>query len=133
VEAHTFRVGAHTTADDPTKYRTRDEESAWAGVDPMARLEKYLRATGATGAAGADPEAFFADVAAEGERLAAQSREAVLAMTGDAIAPLEAVFDTVYAEPHPLVAEEKAWHRAWQAGFAETADEADGAEEGRRA
>ncbi|VXB86185.1 thiamine pyrophosphate-dependent enzyme [Citricoccus sp. K5] len=125
VEAHTFRVGAHTTADDPTKYRTREEEAAWAGVDPMARLEKYLRATGA---AGADPDGFFADVAAEGERLAAESRKAVLAMTGDAIAPLEAVFDTVYAEPHPLVAEEKAWHRAWQAGFADAADETESAD-----
>ncbi|NUL45439.1 pyruvate dehydrogenase (acetyl-transferring) E1 component subunit alpha [Cellulosimicrobium funkei] len=119
VEAHTFRVGAHTTADDPTKYRTREVEADWAGVDPLVRLEAYLRATGA---AGDEPDAFFAEVAAEGEALAAASREAVLSMTGDAIAPLDEVFDTVYAEPHPLVAEEKAWHLAWQAGFADGPD-----------
>ncbi|MFC7401307.1 thiamine pyrophosphate-dependent enzyme [Citricoccus sp. GCM10030269] len=122
VEAHTFRVGAHTTADDPMKYRTRDVEEAWAVVDPLVRLEKYLRSSGA---AGSDPDRFFAEVAEEGERLAAATREAVLAMTGDAIEPLDTVFDTVYADPHPLVAEEKAWHREWQAGFADTAEGAD--------
>lgn len=122
VEAHTFRGGAHTTADDPTKYRSRDEEEAWAAVDPLARLEAHLRASGA---AGPDPEAFFADVAAEGEALAQRTREAVLAMTGDAIAPLDAVFETAYAEPHPLVAEELAWHRTWQAGFADAGPEGD--------
>lgn len=122
VEAHTFRGGAHTTADDPTKYRTRDEEEAWAAVDPLARLEAYLRTSGA---AGQDPEAFFADVAAEGEDLARRTREAVLAMTGDAVAPLDEVFETVYAEPHPLVAEELAWHRQWQAGFADAEPEGD--------
>ncbi|QCU77054.1 pyruvate dehydrogenase (acetyl-transferring) E1 component subunit alpha [Citricoccus sp. SGAir0253] len=116
IEAHTFRSGAHTTADDPTKYRTREEEQAWAAVDPLARLAAHLRATGA---AGADPDAFFADVAAEGEELARRTREAVLAMTGDALPTLDDVFETVYAEPHPLVAEELAWHRQWQAGFAD--------------
>ncbi|GAA4780588.1 thiamine pyrophosphate-dependent enzyme [Citricoccus nitrophenolicus] len=119
VEAHTFRVGAHTTADDPTKYRTREVETDWASADPLVRLEAYLRATGA---AGEDPEAFFADVEAEGERLATASREAVLSMTGEAIAPLDEVFDTVYAEPHPLVAEEREWHLQWQAGFADAPD-----------
>jgi 2-oxoisovalerate dehydrogenase E1 component alpha subunit len=122
IEAHTFRGGAHTTADDPTKYRTRAEEEQWAAVDPLARLEAHLRATGA---AGADPDRFFADVAAEGEELAQRTREAVLAMTGDAIAPLDTVFETVYAESHPLVAEELAWHRQWQAGFADAESEGD--------
>ncbi|MCY1158778.1 MAG: pyruvate dehydrogenase (acetyl-transferring) component subunit alpha [Citricoccus sp.] len=122
VEAHTFRGGAHTTADDPTKYRTRAEEEAWAAVDPLARLEAHLRATGA---AGPDPDRFFADVAAEGEELARRTREAVLAMTGDTVAPLDTVFETVYAESHPLVAEELAWHRQWQAGFADTEAEGD--------
>ncbi len=122
IEAHTFRGGAHTTADDPTKYRTRAEEEAWAAVDPLARLEAHLRATGA---AGPDPDRFFADVATEGEELARRTREAVLTMTGDAVAPLDTVFETVYAEAHPLVAEELAWHRQWQAGFADTEVEGD--------
>lgn len=44
IEAKTFRMGAHTTSDDPTKYRTREEEEAWAGKDPLKRLKGYLEA-----------------------------------------------------------------------------------------
>ena len=61
----------------------------------------------------------------EREELARRTREAVLAMTGDAVAPLDTVFENAYAEPHPLVAEELAWHRQWQAGFADTEAEGD--------
>ena len=46
IEAFTYRVGAHTTADDPTKYRESAEEPLWRAKDPLARLEKYLRAEG---------------------------------------------------------------------------------------
>jgi pyruvate dehydrogenase E1 component alpha subunit len=42
IEAKTFRTGAHTTSDDPTRYRTREEEEAWAGKDPAKRLQSYL-------------------------------------------------------------------------------------------
>lgn len=43
VEAFTFRVGAHTTADDATRYRSVDEEQLWAPRDPLSRVETYLR------------------------------------------------------------------------------------------
>jgi len=42
IEARTFRVGAHTTSDDPTKYRTKEEEDAWAEKDPLKRLKGYI-------------------------------------------------------------------------------------------
>jgi len=42
IEAKTFRVGAHTTSDDPTKYRTKEEEEAWALKDPLKRLKGYI-------------------------------------------------------------------------------------------
>lgn len=42
IEAYTFRMGAHTTSDDPTKYRTDDDVEPWKAKDPMVRLEKYL-------------------------------------------------------------------------------------------
>lgn len=42
IEAVTYRMGAHTTSDDPTKYRTKDEEAEWADKDPLLRLERYL-------------------------------------------------------------------------------------------
>ncbi|MCC6476088.1 pyruvate dehydrogenase (acetyl-transferring) E1 component subunit alpha [bacterium] len=42
IEAVTYRLGAHTTSDDPTKYRTTDEEKLWEPRDPLLRTKKYL-------------------------------------------------------------------------------------------
>ncbi|GAB3272469.1 pyruvate dehydrogenase (acetyl-transferring) E1 component subunit alpha [Sinomonas notoginsengisoli] len=110
IEAFTYRLGAHTTADDPTKYRLSDEEKSWAAKDPVARFEKYLRAEGIA------DEAFFAQVAADGDALASQARHDIL----DFASPdMQEAFAHVYAEAHPLVAEELAWHREYQAGFAD--------------
>jgi pyruvate dehydrogenase E1 component alpha subunit len=44
IEALTYRKGAHTTSDDPTKYRTKEEEDKWALTDPLMRLNKFLKA-----------------------------------------------------------------------------------------
>ena len=46
IEAKTYRMGAHTTSDDPTKYRTQEEEAAWALKDPLKRLKGYIQYTG---------------------------------------------------------------------------------------
>ena len=46
IEAVTFRRGVHTTADDPSVYRTKAEEEAWAKRDPIDRVRKYLAARG---------------------------------------------------------------------------------------
>lgn len=43
IEAVTYRKGAHTTSDDPTKYRTKEEEEAWEATDPLKRLKAYLK------------------------------------------------------------------------------------------
>ncbi len=42
IEAVTYRMGAHTTSDDPTKYRTSEEEKIWEPRDPLIRVKKYL-------------------------------------------------------------------------------------------
>lgn len=42
IEARTFRMGAHTTSDDPSKYRSKDEEELWARKDPLKRLKAYI-------------------------------------------------------------------------------------------
>jgi len=42
IECMTYRMSSHTTADDPTRYRTEKEVKAWAGKDPITRFEKYL-------------------------------------------------------------------------------------------
>lgn len=49
IEARTYRAGAHTTSDDPTKYRSKEEEDAWALKDPLKRLKGYMEHAGIGG------------------------------------------------------------------------------------
>jgi pyruvate dehydrogenase E1 component alpha subunit len=42
IEAVTYRLSVHTTADDPTKYRSDDEVKKWEKLDPIPRFQKYL-------------------------------------------------------------------------------------------
>ena len=46
IEAYTYRLGAHTTSDDPSKYRRDEEVEIWKGKDPLLRFEKYLKEKG---------------------------------------------------------------------------------------
>jgi pyruvate dehydrogenase E1 component alpha subunit len=46
IEAVTYRKGAHTTSDDPTKYRTKEEEEKWDKTDPLSRLKAYMTEKG---------------------------------------------------------------------------------------
>ncbi|MGO2521208.1 MAG: thiamine pyrophosphate-dependent enzyme, partial [Microbacterium sp.] len=47
IEAETYRLGAHTTSDDPSKYRTSEEEESWERRDPIARMRAFLEGKGA--------------------------------------------------------------------------------------
>jgi 2-oxoisovalerate dehydrogenase E1 component alpha subunit len=111
IEAMTYRMGAHTTSDDPTKYRTSDEEESWRRRDPIARMEAYLRSRGAS-------DAFFADVVAESEAVAddVRTRTNVLGGIDTGI-----MFDHVYSESHPLVDEQRQWLAGYEASFEEGA------------
>lgn len=110
VEAVTYRIGAHTTADDPTKYRSQAELDSWKSKDPIARYRTWLESTSVI-------DADFTDrVEQEAAALAKELRAAVHSMES---LPLEQVFDTVYAEPHRQVEVEKAWLKEYEAGFAE--------------
>jgi pyruvate dehydrogenase E1 component alpha subunit len=71
VEAHTYRMQAHTNADDDTRYRERAEVQAWAARDPLLRLRAHLRDASALDDAA---EARFASGA---EEIAAAMREAL--------------------------------------------------------
>ncbi|HXQ91834.1 MAG TPA: thiamine pyrophosphate-dependent enzyme, partial [Nitrososphaerales archaeon] len=42
IEALTYRLGAHSTADDPSRYRDKEETIQWEQKDPIVRLRKYL-------------------------------------------------------------------------------------------
>ncbi|MGO4489038.1 thiamine pyrophosphate-dependent dehydrogenase E1 component subunit alpha [Microbacterium sp. 2RAF4] len=107
IEAVTYRLGAHTTSDDPTKYRGSDEEQYWAGRDPIVRMRAFLEARGASGQ-------LFADVDAE----AADAAEDLRARTVELGPPsADKMFDHVYSEPHPLIDQQKAWHAQYEASF----------------
>lgn len=108
IEAYTYRLGAHTTADDPTKYRESAEEAAWRAKDPLDRLEKYLRSEGLA------DEAFFEQVKVDGDELAKYVRETT---HGLEVPDIRDAFANVYAEQHPLIAEELAWFEEYSAGF----------------
>jgi pyruvate dehydrogenase E1 component alpha subunit/2-oxoisovalerate dehydrogenase E1 component alpha subunit len=43
IECVTYRMGPHSSSDDPARYRSNDEVAAWAKKDPIERMEKYLR------------------------------------------------------------------------------------------
>ena len=115
IESVTYRIGAHTTADDPTKYRSADEVERWKAQDPLDRYRTWLTAQETA------DETFYREVEEEAADLAAELRRATLAIQAQ---PLEEVFDTVYAEPHRQVEAEKAWLKDYEAGFAEDGDKA---------
>lgn len=108
VEAFTYRMGAHTTSDDPTKYRRDEETAAWEAKDPILRLKAHLLATG-----GAD-EAYFDQLEVESEALGKRVREVVRSMPDP---DTMAIFENVYADGHALVDEERAQFAAYLASF----------------
>jgi pyruvate dehydrogenase E1 component alpha subunit len=94
IEAYTYRMGAHTTSDDPTRYRIASEVEAWQAKDPIKRVRLFLEKQGMA------DEAFFADVDAEAKKEATRLRERVLDMPNPE--PLR-LFDNVYAGGSPLL------------------------------
>lgn len=94
IEAYTYRMGAHTTTDDPTRYRIASEVEAWRAKDPLARVKAFL-----TKQQIAD-EAFFADVDEQAKKEALDLRERVLAMPDPQ--PLT-LFDHVYPHGSPYL------------------------------
>lgn len=107
IEAVTYRLGAHTTSDDPTKYRTRDEEESWVARDPIARMRAYLASRGAG-------EEFFAGVDEEAAAYAEDVRVRTVALESPG---RELMFRHVYSEPHPLVEQQSAWLADYEASF----------------
>src|SRR5690554_3581573 len=107
IEALTYRIGAHTSSDDPTKYRTDAELQSWVARDPIARYEAWLRSKG-------EGDQFFAEVHAEAEDLAADIRRRTQELQGPST---DKIFDHVYTEPHPVTAEQKHWLAGYESSF----------------
>ena len=113
IEAMTYRMGAHTSSDDPTKYREGGELEDWGARDPILRFERYLRGRGVA-------DAFFAEVAAEGEDVAADLRARIFEIP---VPSAESMFDHVYSEPNPLMDEQRARLLAYEASYGDAAAE----------
>lgn len=107
VEALTYRMGAHTSSDDPTKYRESDDVEFWRTRDPITRMEAYLRSRG-------EGDAFFAEVAQEAEDLTADIRARTLELEDP---PTANIFAHVYSDPHSALDAEAAWAAAYEESF----------------
>ena len=105
IEAVTFRRGAHTTSDDPTRYRESAEEEYWEARDPIARVRALLDSSGAHTEALA---ALDAEAAALGEHLRAACR----AVPDPDLADM---FDRMYVEPTAELQEQREAVLAWRA------------------
>jgi pyruvate dehydrogenase E1 component alpha subunit len=108
VEAYTYRMGAHTTSDDPTRYRLASDLEAWKLKDPLERMKSFLYKQQLVDAS------YFDDLQAESDALAARLREGCLSMPDPE--PLE-LFDQVYAEQHPLIDEQREETAAYLESF----------------
>jgi pyruvate dehydrogenase E1 component alpha subunit len=98
IEAFTYRMGPHTTSDDPTRYRVAADLETWKLKDPIERMKAYLSRGGM-----ADGD-FFATVDAQADELAAHIRAGCLALS--APEPLT-MFDHVYAGGSSLIDTER--------------------------
>ncbi len=98
IEAHTYRIDAHTNADDATRYREADEVTQWLSRDPIARLEAWLRAEGLV------DDARVEEVTAEAEAFASRLRDR---MNAEPQVDPMSLFDHVFAEPTPQLLEQR--------------------------
>ncbi len=110
VEAYTYRMGAHTTTDDPTRYRLSDDVEHWKLKDPIARVEVYLRRNGLV------EDGFVESVAAEADELGERMRRECHALPDPR--PRD-VFELVHAEQTAELAAQQAAYDAHAASFEE--------------
>jgi 2-oxoisovalerate dehydrogenase E1 component alpha subunit len=109
IEALTYRIGAHTSSDDPTRYRAADELARWERRDPLRRYRKHLEQLGV-------PATFFAEVDEEAADVASDIRRRVIDLPAPAPSTM---FEHVYSEQHPVTAAQAAWLNDYEASFTE--------------
>ncbi|MGC4893095.1 thiamine pyrophosphate-dependent dehydrogenase E1 component subunit alpha [Micromonospora sp. DT31] len=108
VEATTYRMGGHSTSDDPTRYRTDSELDAWRGKDPLGRVEALMRAEGWS------DTAYLDGIQAEADELADRTRRECLALRAPDLAD---AFTTVLADVPQLLREEREAFVAYRGSF----------------
>jgi len=99
IEAVTYRVGAHSTSDDPARYRDPADEVAWRDKDPLARLRTWLSAQKIVDAAGET---------ALRTAVEQEIKEAVEAEENVGPPPLRSMFEDVFSRPTAALEEQLA-------------------------
>ena len=108
IEAVTYRMGPHTTADDPTRYRDANELEDWKRRDPIDRLAALLSAEGLL------DEGLRQRVQKAADDAAAEMRAGCTTMAEPADLEL---FENVYAEPHPVLARQRRHYERYLDSF----------------
>ncbi len=108
IEAFTYRMDAHTTSDDPTRYRMAAEAEHWKLLDPIQRVRAHLAREGLA------DQSFFDEVAAAGDEVAEHFRAFCVAMPKP---EPDRMFAHVYSEPHAGLAAQQREHADYLAGF----------------
>lgn len=98
IEAVTYRLGPHTTSDDPTRYRSQEEVERWAKLDPIPRYRNYLQHIGVW------DERLEHRVETRAARLCAELRDAIINTPDMDVGEM---FDTVYADITPTLQEQR--------------------------
>ncbi|MEC3854038.1 pyruvate dehydrogenase (acetyl-transferring) E1 component subunit alpha [Paenarthrobacter ureafaciens] len=99
IEAHTYRMQAHTNADDATRYRQDSEVAEWLAKDPLSRMTTYLTDKGLL------DEDLKARIAEKAEAVAAQLREG---LSEDVAVDPQDLFKYVFSSPTPQLKEQSA-------------------------
>src|SRR5690625_838751 len=103
IEAVTYRLGPHTTSDDPTRYRSGAELDRWAALDPIPRYRNYLRNTGVW------TQRLEDRISARAQRLRTELRDAT---AGADDVDVDEVFTTVYGAITPDLQQQRRELRA---------------------
>jgi pyruvate dehydrogenase E1 component alpha subunit len=98
IEAYTYRMGAHTTSDDPTRYRIAGELESWQARDPIKRVRTFLAKHQIA------DDTYFDEVDADAAEQATHLRDRVLSMPDPR--PTQ-MFDNVYPNGSPLLDEQR--------------------------
>ena len=101
IEAHTYRMWAHTTADDPTRYVDPADLERWEARDPIKRVQRYLR----------DSQHWSDELALAWEEAIAAEIEAIFERAAAHPPPRpEDLYEHLFAEPTPALARQRQWH-----------------------
>lgn len=108
IEAVTYRMGAHTTSDDPTKYRNPDEVEVWKGRDPIERVKRYLLQRDVI------DDAWLDEIEREADDLGEHMRSGCHALPEPT---MTGMFDNVFVEPTTHLQRQRQRYSDYAASF----------------